>query len=177
MLALSSRPAAQARPLGADPESFRVFYAEALPVVYGYLLNRCGGSAHVAEDLTQETFVAAVAELHKGRRVDVPVAWVLGIARHKLLDHYRRQARAARTRTPAGVELDELPVESGEAARRAVAALAQVPAAQRAALVLTHLDGFSAAEAAQALGRSVEAVESLLARGRASFRRAYEGEA
>jgi Sigma-70 region 2 len=41
----------------------------------------------VAEDLTQETFLAAVAELEKGRRVEAPVRWIYGIARHKLLEH------------------------------------------------------------------------------------------
>jgi DNA-directed RNA polymerase specialized sigma24 family protein len=40
--------------------------------------------------------------------------------------------------------------------------------------VLCYVDGFSVAEAATVLGTSVEAVESLLARGRQSFKRAYE---
>ena len=47
-------------------------------------------------------------------------------------------------------------------------------ASQRAALVLCYVDGFSVAETAALLGKSVEAVESLLARGRHSFKRAYE---
>ncbi len=168
-----TRPARQ-RPLGADPESFRSFYDEVLPQVYGYLLHRCGGSAAAAEDLTQETFLAAIAELRKGRKIDNPPAWVIGIARHKLLDHYRRQARTEHIVTLGNDEGADLPADGGEAAReRMVAALALVPAAQRAALVLRHLDGYSVPEVAGLLGRSVEAVESLLARGRISFRRAY----
>src|SRR5690348_14514487 len=159
-----------AEPLAAD--SFRRFYDEALPVVYGYLVRRCGGSAATAEDLTQETFLAAVAELRKGRRVDAPVPWVLGIARHKLLDHYRRQSRRERT-VALDDELELVSLVPGEADDLAVAALARVPASQRAALVLRHLDGFSVPEVASALGRSIEAVESLLVRGRTSFRRAY----
>ena len=83
--------------LAADADSFRVFYADSLPRVYGYLLRRCGGSVAVAEDLTQETFLAAVAELRKGRSIEAPMPWVLGIARHNLLDHYRRQARSERS--------------------------------------------------------------------------------
>src|SRR5262245_27259618 len=79
-------------PLGA----FTAFYEEALPRVYGYFLHRCGGSVQVSEDLTQETFLAAVAELKKGKRVRTPIAWIYGIARHKLLDHYRRQERSER---------------------------------------------------------------------------------
>jgi RNA polymerase sigma-70 factor, ECF subfamily len=161
-------------PLQADPESLRAFYAETLTVVFGYLLHRCGGSAATAEDLTQETFLAAVAELRKGRQIDNPPAWVIGIARHKLLDHYRRQARSERVvELPDGDGADLPEAEDDGARERAVTALALVPAAQRAALVLRHLDGYSVPEVAGLLGRSVEAVESLLARGRVSFRRAY----
>jgi len=162
------------RPLRADPESLRSFYGETLPAVYGYLLHRCGGSAATAEDLTQETFLAAVAELRKGCEIDNPPAWVIGIARHKLLDHYRREARSERmVELPDGDGGDLPDDHDGEARDRTIAALALVPPAQRAALVLRHLDGYSVPEVAGLLGRSVEAVESLLARGRSSFRRAY----
>ena len=58
----------ETEPLDLDAGDFRRFYEDALPRVYGYLLHRCGGSASVAEDLTQETFLAAVAELKKGSR-------------------------------------------------------------------------------------------------------------
>ena len=134
-------------------------------------LRRVSG---LAEDLTQETFLAAVSELRRGRRVEHPLAWVGGIARHKLIDHYRRRERAERLFSAGDVEPLEAPAEGAEAVReRTIAALARVPAAQRAALVLRHLDGFTVPEVAGALGRSIEAVESLLVRGRASFKRAY----
>ena len=48
----------------------------------------------VAEDLTQETFLASVDELKKGRHPEAPIPWIYGIARHKLLDHYRKQPGA-----------------------------------------------------------------------------------
>ena len=70
-------------------------------------------------------------------------------------------------------ELHEHGAVAVEAHDRAVAALAAVPASQRAALVLRHFDGYSVPEVAAMLGKSVEAVESLLARGRATFRVAY----
>jgi len=149
-----------------DERSFLAFYEDALPRVYGYLLHRCGGSVAVAEDLTQETFLAAVSELKKGHRVERPIPWVYGIARHKLLDHYRRRRRDEPTVPPP--ELD-----SDDERRRAVSALAAVPPSQRAALVLCYMDGFSAGEIAAALGKSPAAVHSLLERGRAAFRRAY----
>jgi RNA polymerase sigma-70 factor, ECF subfamily len=173
-------PAAEAA-LGLEPEAFRAFYADALPRIYGYFLHRCAGSVAVAEDLTQETFLAAVAELKKDKRVTTPMAWIYGIARHKLLDHYRRQERLDRPLAVAG-EAEGLGAElvvddTQEARERAVAALAAVAATQRAALVLCYVDGYSVAEAAKLLSKSSEAVESLLARGRRAFKRAYLEEA
>lgn len=156
--------------LSRDADEFRAFYGAALPRVYGYLLHRCGAPA-TAEDLTQETFLAVVVELRKQRHVEEPLGWVMGIARHKLLDHYRRQDRA---RSRGVSEVTDAPAEqSGDGSGRAITALASVPGDQRIALVLRHVDGLSVPEVAAALGRSVEAAESLLARGRLRFRQAY----
>jgi RNA polymerase sigma-70 factor, ECF subfamily len=158
------------RRLSRDAEEFRAFYGAALPRVYGYLLHRCGSSA-TAEDLTQETFLAAVVELRKARQVEEPLGWILGIARHKLLDHYRRQDRG---RSRVASEVADAPAERPvDSDGRAITALASVPSDQRIALVLRHVDGLSVPEVAAALGRSVEAAESLLARGRVRFRQAY----
>ena len=173
---LMAIPAEALRALGLDPDAFRAFYKEALPRIYGYFLHRCGGSVSVAEDLTQETFLAAVRDLKKGSRVEAPMPWLYGIARHKLLDHYRRQEREERklAAVQGATEADDALLEPGDEDHdRAAAALAAVAASQRAALVLCYVDGLSVAEAAHALDKSVEAVESLLARGRQSFRRAY----
>src|SRR5262249_4239937 len=120
-----SAPAAETR-LDSTPQAFRAFYDDALPRVYGYFRHRCGGSVRVAEDLTQETFLAAVSELKKGRRVGAPIAWIYGIARHKLLDHYRRQEGAE---PPVAFEADELGddvvvPDDARAHERAVTALA-----------------------------------------------------
>jgi RNA polymerase sigma-70 factor (ECF subfamily) len=165
----------EAESLGLDPSAFRAFYDEALPRIYGYFLHRVGGAVPVAEDLTQETFLAVVSELRKGRRVEQPVAWAFGIARHVLIHHYRRQERIERPLPDEELLSDETPFDdTGAAAREnAVVALAAVPASQRAALVLRHLDGLSVPEIAAMLDKTVEAVESLLARGRVGFRRAY----
>ena len=154
-------------------DDFRAFYAAALPRVYGYLLRGCG-SVSIAEDLTQETFLAAVAALKRERRVDDPFAWIFGIARHKLVDHYRRTQPAGSFDLDAieGIGVEE------DSDGRVISALAAVPGDQRTALFLRHVNEFSVPEVASVLGRSVEAVESLLARGRVSFRKAYmEGRA
>jgi RNA polymerase sigma-70 factor (ECF subfamily) len=160
-----------------DPEAFRAFYVAALPRVYGYLFLRCGADTAAAEDLTQETFLAAAAELRRGRAIVAPLPWIIGIARHKLLDHYRRQRRAGwsvLSWEEARVEdTAPEPMPDDGAGEGVAAALAAVPSPQREALMLRYLDGYSVPDVAAALGRSVEAAESLLARGKASFRRAY----
>jgi RNA polymerase sigma-70 factor (ECF subfamily) len=166
-----------------DSEQFRVFYAAALPRVYGYFLYRCGAEVALAEDLTQETFLAAVAELRRGKVVVTPLSWVLGIARHKLLDHFRQQRRIGWAVVSwEGVEADGedalmLPEDDDVRRSHVIAALARVPLMQREALVLHYLDGLPVAEVARLLHRSVSATESLLARGRGSFRQGFwEGE-
>jgi RNA polymerase sigma-70 factor (ECF subfamily) len=158
-----------------DPGSFGRFYDEALPRIFGYFLKRTGGSHSVAEDLTQETFVAAVRELRRGRRPEESMPWIFGIARHKLLDHYRRCERSKRLQRSVERELEELAVDAapGVGRERVLTALQAVPASQRVVLVLHYLDGLSMREAAHQLGKSEKAVESLLGRGRESLKRAY----
>jgi RNA polymerase sigma-70 factor (ECF subfamily) len=164
----------EAGSLDPDPRAFGAFYEDALPRIYGYFLHRSGGSVSVAEDLTQETFLAAVAELKKGRRVEAPIRWIYGIARHKLLDHYRRQERDEHVlEGQSALDAIARDEDAHDARDRAVAALAAVATSQRAALVLCYLDGFSVEEIATALGKSTVAVHSLLERGRASFKSAY----
>jgi RNA polymerase sigma-70 factor (ECF subfamily) len=149
-----------------------------LPQVYGYVLARCG-SAPVAEDLTAETFMAAVAAVQHGGVPDLTVAWLIGVARHKLADHWRRVAREERGLTAVA---DLTTVESTDPwpevldAGAAYSALARLPTPQRAALALRYLDGLAVAEVAEHLGRSVHATETLLVRARAALRIVYREE-
>jgi RNA polymerase sigma-70 factor (ECF subfamily) len=162
-----------------EAPEFRAFYDAALPTVFGYFRCRCGGDPSVAEDLTQETFMAGVRELRRGTVVTAPGPWILGIARHKLVDHYRRREREERKLVAfAGAAEDQelLEWDGDEDRQRAIDVLAEVPTSQRAALVLHYLDGFPVSEVARLLGKSEHATESLLARGRQSFKRTY-GEA
>ena len=71
-------------------------YDDALPHVYGYLLARCGGDAGLAEDLTAESFLAAVHAVRKPGAPDPSVPWLIGVARHKLADHWRQVERERR---------------------------------------------------------------------------------
>jgi RNA polymerase sigma-70 factor, ECF subfamily len=155
-------------------------YRDALPRVYGYLLPRCG-NASVAEDLTAETFLAAVKASREGNLPEVSVAWLVGVARHKLVDHWRRLEREQRSLTAAAEpsnlhEPVEDPWDEWFDTEAAHAALSRLSANQRAALTLRYLDGLPVAAVAEHLGRSLHATETLLARSRGALRRHYETE-
>lgn len=157
-----------------DEAVFRAWYDVALPRVYGYLFNRCGRDRDVAEELTQQTFVDAYRSQGRSSAED-PLAWVIGVARHRLADHFRaieRRERGAlrlltRSSQPTVAWLGEVEPEGV-----LVDAVRRLPAAQRAAITLRYIDDLPVREVAALLGRSEGAVESLLSRARETLRRA-----
>jgi RNA polymerase sigma-70 factor (ECF subfamily) len=165
----------QEQPSSRDPVV--AIYRVALPQVYGYLLPRCGAVA-VAEDLTAETFTAAVAAVRRGQVREVTVAWLVGVARHKLVDHWRRVAREQRGLAAVKRDREDADDPWGEVldTQAAYSALSRLSVPQRLALTLRYLDGLSVPEVAEHLGRSVHATETLLVRARAALRRLYEEE-
>jgi RNA polymerase sigma-70 factor (ECF subfamily) len=150
-------------------------YDDALPQVYGYLAARTGSPA-VAEDLTSETFLAAVDAVRRGTLPTPTVAWLIGVARHKLVDHWRREARDdRRLHAVAGQSPIDDPWDVHLDVRLAHDVLGRLGAHHRSALTLRYLDGLSVPEVAHVLDRTVHATEALLVRARVAFRRAYEG--
>lgn len=78
--------------LSSEPEAFTIFYERHVDVVLAFLRRRTN-SPEVAADLMAETFAAALLALHADtdpEQLEVPVAWLLGIARNKLYESYRR---------------------------------------------------------------------------------------
>jgi RNA polymerase sigma-70 factor (ECF subfamily) len=117
-------------------------YDTALPQVYGYLLTRCGSST-LAEDLTAETFLAAVSAVKRDTVPRMTVAWLVGVARHKLVDHWRRASREDRKLRLAYDEQDDVddPWDVQIEAARAQEVLATLGPHHRSALTLRYLDG------------------------------------
>jgi RNA polymerase sigma-70 factor (ECF subfamily) len=102
------------------------------------------------------------------------VAWLIGVARHKLVDYWRRLERHQRSMTL----VEMVPVdEDWEVDLDALLAhdtLAELGLHHRSALTLRYLDGLPVADVASCLGRTVKATEVLLVRARRAFRAAYE---
>jgi RNA polymerase sigma-70 factor, ECF subfamily len=150
-------------------------YDEALPHVYGYLLTRCRDTT-LAEDLTAESFLAAVHALRKPDAPELSIPWLIGVARHKLADHWRRAEREQRGLRLLDTEQVEDPWDTTVEAIRARDVLASLGPHHRAALTLRYLDGLPVGEVARHLDRTVHATEALLVRARNAFRRNYAGE-
>jgi RNA polymerase sigma-70 factor (ECF subfamily) len=149
-------------------------YDEALPHVYGYLRTRCGGVA-LTEDLTAETFLAAVDAVRRPDPPPVDTPWLIGVARHKLVDHWRRAAREERGLRAVGEPpAAEDPWDEHLDVIQARATLDRLGPHHRAALTLRYLDDLPVPQVAALLGRTLHATEALLVRARAAFRRAYD---
>ncbi len=138
----------------------------------------------LAEDLTQETFLAAYTH-----REDCPAEhykpWLARIAANKARDHlksaYHRRVRAAEDDTLAVFPTlytepppEELVLTRDEAARARDAILALKEPYHKAA-VLFFLEEKSVAEVAKALGRPVKTVHTQLFRARQLLQRAVKG--
>lgn len=159
-----------------DPRRTLVeLYDAALPDVFGYLASRCG-SAAVAEDLTSETFLAAVDAVRHDKVPDLTVQWLIGVARHKLADHWRRRAREERALTAVGSEptADDDPWDVRLDRMAAHRVLSTLGAHHRSALTFRYLDELPVPAVAECLGRTVGATEVLLVRARRAFRSGYE---
>jgi RNA polymerase sigma-70 factor (ECF subfamily) len=166
----------QAQHAYLDPaDAFLELYDRALPYVYGYLLARCGRAA-LAEEITADAMLAAVDAVKRDPPRSMSTAWLVGIARHKLIDYWRRLgreesglrsvAREAQSdiEDPWDVQLDGL---------RARETLERLAPHHRAVLTLRYLDDLPVDEVADTLDRTLHATEALLVRAKAAFRRAY----
>jgi RNA polymerase sigma-70 factor (ECF subfamily) len=154
-------------------DGFLAFYRVAIAPAYRSANRLCGGDRVRSEDLVQEAFMDLVREIRSGHITSVDVGWIIVAIRHRFIDSMRRREREERrlrlvwSRDQADAAIDPAQLSS----QRVTELLARLPEAQRAAVVLHHVDGLSVSQVAAVLDRSPHATESLLARGRDQLRR------
>ena len=154
---------------GGDAEAFVGFYRRHLAAVLGFFLRRTG-DPELTADLTAEVFAAALIAAARYRPGERPaLAWLFGIAAHKLADSRRRgrvedEARRRLALGPLAVDDEDLArVEEMADVGAADAALAALPAGQRDAVLARVVQERSNAEIAEQMRCS-----QLLARQRVS---------
>ncbi|MFQ5593918.1 MAG: RNA polymerase sigma factor [Anaerolineae bacterium] len=165
-----------------DENALADFYNRYIDAVYRFVYLQVGGHRQDAEDVTQETFIAAIDNLKSFRGESRLYVWLCGIAWRKA-STLRRRRNNAKTpllttenemRDELDITADQLTVE--EVVERQVLrhqvwqALLTLPRHYREVLVLKYLEGFKVAEIALLVGKTEKAVESLLTRARDAFR-------
>ncbi|GIT90678.1 RNA polymerase sigma subunit ECF family protein [Jannaschia pagri] len=142
------------------------------PRLLAFCLRLTGGDRAEAEDIVQETF------LRLWRKADEWDAngtarlstWMGRVASNLAIDRKRRAKRAApmddATEVPDGTPGIEARLIEGDRRAALVRALDSLPPRQRQAVVLRHIEGYSNPDIAAMMGTGVEAVESLIARGK-----------
>ena len=169
-----------------DRAAVEALYARYLSSVWRYVCARLNGDVHAAEDVVSETFLTAVRHLRRFDPARGGVGpWLIGIARNKTNDHYRRTQRlravtplAMQVRTSTGEVDPPTSVEAAETRELVAAVVDGMDDDARLALEWKYLDDLPVREIAERLGRTEKAAEALLYRARRAFRATlarYEG--
>ena len=152
----------------ACDRTFERLYRRHAGDVYRYALGLLRDPTE-AEDATQTAFMNAYRALVRGEEPRAPKAWLLTIV-HNVC----RMRRRSLARRPREVPLDDHPIAALEDERPrldvVLAALAELPLNQRAALVMREVEGRSYREIAEVLDVSTSAVEALIFRARRRLR-------
>lgn len=159
-----------------DPEAFGAFYRRHLPAMLGFFLRRTG-DRELTADLTAEVFAAALLGAERYRPGERPaLAWLYGIAAHKLIDSRRRgrvetEARQRLALEPLAVDDDGLrEIERRAEPGRAERELAELPPGLRDAVTARVLEERSYAEIASELECSEMVVRQRVSRGLRTLR-------
>jgi RNA polymerase sigma-70 factor (ECF subfamily) len=140
-------------------------------LIYHLVLDRAE-----AEELAQEVFLRAYRAASRYRAEAKFSTWLYRIAVNLCLNHLKGRRAGQRLPLEDGfaaseAERPDLQLERRELARLVERALDALPERQRTAVVLHRFEGLSYREIAQAMDCSVEAVEALLGRAKASLGR------
>jgi RNA polymerase sigma-70 factor (ECF subfamily) len=140
------------------------------------LAHRMLGDAAEAEDVAQETFLRvwkhAASWRPGGAKFDT---WLHRVALNLCYDRLRRRRERTVESLPEQADPGPAPdrgLQAIDVGRRVGAALQALPPRQREAIVLAHYQELGNIEAAALMAISVEALESLLSRGRRALRAA-----
>ena len=164
--------------LRKDRKATAEFVARYADHVYGYVRSRLAPRHDQIEDLVQEVFLTAWENLNRYRGDGSLQAWVIGIARHKVEDHYRQRLRAPEPldetdpASPSSVSASEIHqiLEQDQLRMKTRRVLAGLSEQSRLALIWRYWEKASARDMAFKTGKTEKAIERLLARARAEFR-------
>jgi RNA polymerase sigma-70 factor (ECF subfamily) len=160
-----ARLAHQAR---ADSEAFAELYRRHVQSIYRYHLAHTG-NVKDAEDLTSQTFMAALEGIRSYRGTGPYITWLIGIASRKRALFFRKKRPEVPLDAALHIPTPSLPTEKATARRlkmdQILGALRNISQDRAEALILCFFSELSFAEAGIVLGKSQTAVKMLISRG------------
>lgn len=160
------------RHVGGDPDAFGELVRRHRDRLWAVALRTLGDPEDAADAL-QEGLINAFRRAGSYRGDAAVTTWLHRIVVNACIDRVRRASSRPTVALPEGTDHPTLTAADGDPADRVSlrldieAALATLPAQQRAPLVLVDMEGFSVAEVAEMLGCPVGTVKSRCARARA----------
>ena len=164
--------------LGKDRKATAEFVDQCVDWTYPFLRRRLVPRPDIIEDVLQEILLAAWQALPTYRGDSSLQSWILGIARHKIDDYYRKRIREDdrsedeedSAPEPAMAPNLEQQLDSAAQQEKVEQILSTLPETYALALIWRYRDEKSVREMAQLSGKTEKAMERLLARARESFR-------
>jgi RNA polymerase sigma-70 factor, ECF subfamily len=168
---------------GGDASAFETLYRRHRGPMYRFLLRQVGDTA-TAEELFQDVWMRVIDSRGRYQARAKFSSWVYAIAHNRLMDFYRACGRASFLDPEQAEEaLEDLPardlppevlVDKKRAAERLLAALGELPEAQREAFLLQQEGELSVEEIGAATGVSRETAKSRLRYAIAKLRASLE---
>jgi len=151
-----------------DVDAFAELYRRHVTSVYRYHMAHTG-NVKDAEDLTSQTFMAALEGIRSYRGTGSFAAWIMGIASRKRAQFFRGSKPEVPLDSALHVPTPSLPTDKAAARRLQMDqvhhAMRQISPERAEALILYFFGGLNAAEAGRVLGKSEAAVKMLISRG------------
>jgi RNA polymerase sigma-70 factor (ECF subfamily) len=144
-------------------DSFSDFYGATYGGLVAQLYAYCGDHGE-AQDAAQEAYARAWTRWRHVAKMDDPRAWVARVGYNLVISRWRRARTAAKSLVRHGPPAPVPEPDAGLA--DTVAALRRLPVAQRKALAMFYLGGFSVAEIASLEDVAEGTIKARLSRGR-----------
>jgi RNA polymerase sigma-70 factor (ECF subfamily) len=147
--------------------------------IYRSVFNQVGRNEQTAQDIVQDTFIAAMKSAGSFGGRSTAYTWLYAIAHRKVADYYRKKKlndkhfMEYREEPEKALELlkDPVDLENNSIAKTYVQeVMRKMPLHYRQALLLKYIDGLSMAEISFIMGKSIKSIEGILSRAREELR-------
>jgi len=169
-----------------EPEAAVALYDAYFDRIYALVFNQVARNREAAQDIVQETFLAALKSAGRFNGRSMAYTWLYSIATKKVADFYRRQKRVSKHQVESAdgnLDLERLSdskqsspgvLEFGDECREECDAVRQalsgLPLHYRQVLILKYVEEIPVLEISQIMERSPKSVEGLLTRARKELR-------